>query len=349
MAEQNYTIKTSATPLVAITMGDPSGIGPEIIVKALQSGELHTLCRPIVIGEGSVLNNTIHLLNSYMKVRRIRSASEAQGQSDTIDLLDLQNLKGHDVIPGKVCSTCGKAAFEYIEIGARLAIEGNVDALVTAPVNKKAAQLAGLNRIGHLEFLAGLTGVSEYATMLISGPLRVVHHTTHYPLREACTLVTRDSIYPGLILIDRSFRQWGIQHPVIAVAALNPHAGEEGMLGTEEIDEIIPAIRDAQKAGIDARGPYPADTVFTRCIRGEFDVVLAMYHDQGHIPVKVYGFEKSVSIALGLPFIRTSVDHGTAFDIAGKGIADSLGIEEAVRVAVRLVKGQGLIGMSDQK
>ncbi len=323
-------------------MGDPSGIGPEVIVKALQSGQLQTLCRPIVIGELNILDKTIHLLNSSIKIHRIGSVNEAPGQSDAIDLLDLQNLKGHDVTPGKTCGTCGKAAFEYIEKGARLALEGNVDALVTAPVNKKAAQLAGFNRIGHLEFLAGLTGVSEYATMLVSGPLRVVHHTTHYPLRNVHTLVTRASIYARLMLIDRCFRQWGIPHPSVAVAALNPHAGEEGMLGTEEIDEIIPAIRDAQEAGTDARGPYPADTVFTRAIRGEFDVVLAMYHDQGHIPVKVYGFEKSVSIALGLPFIRTSVDHGTAFDIAGKGIADSRSIEESIRVAVRLVKRQGL-------
>jgi 4-hydroxy-L-threonine phosphate dehydrogenase PdxA len=184
--------------------------------------------------------------------------------------------------------------------------------------------------------------------MLVSGPLRVVHHTTHYSLSKACTLVTREGISTRLNLIDRSFRQWGISHPSIAVAALNPHAGEEGMLGLEEINEIAPAIRDAQEAGIDARGPYPADTVFTRCIRGEFDVVLAMYHDQGHIPVKVYGFEKSVSIALGLPFIRTSVDHGTAFDIAGKGIADPQSLKEAIRVAISFARGHGLIGIQEK-
>lgn len=342
MTEHHYTIKAPAMPLIAITMGDPAGIGPEIIVKALNSTQIHTLCRPIVIGDGSVIDKTIHSLNSRMKLNPIRSINEVTGKSDRIDLIDLHNLDAHNVIPGEIASIYGKAAFEYVEEGARLAWEGNVDALVTAPVNKKAAQLAGLTDVGHLEFLARLTGTSDYATMLISGPLRVVHHTTHYSLSKACSLVTREGISSRLKLIDRSLRQWGISHPSIAVAALNPHAGEEGMLGMEEINEISPAIMDAQETGIDARGPYPADTVFIRCIRGEFDVVLAMYHDQGHIPVKVYGFEKSVSIALGLPFIRTSVDHGTAFDIAGKGIADSHSLEEAIQVAISLVMGHGL-------
>jgi 4-hydroxythreonine-4-phosphate dehydrogenase len=348
MTEHHYTIKAPAMPLVAITMGDAAGIGPEIVVKVLHSRQIRTLCRPIVIGDGTVIDKTIRSLNSRMKLNHIRSINEATGKSDRIDLIDLHNLNAHDVVPGEICSTCGKAAFEYIEKGARLALNNAIDALVTAPVNKKAAQLAGLTDVGHLEFLARLTGVTDYATMLVSGPLRVVHHTTHYSLSKACTLVTREGISTRLNLIDRSFRQWGISHPSIAVAALNPHAGEEGMLGLEEINEIAPAIRDAQEAGIDARGPYPADTVFTRCIRGEFDVVLAMYHDQGHIPVKVYGFEKSVSIALGLPFIRTSVDHGTAFDIAGKGIADPQSLKEAIRVAISFARGHGLIGIQEK-
>ena len=342
MNEHYYTTKASAIPLIAITMGDPAGVGPEIIVKALDSGQIRAICRPIVIGDGTVMDKTIDSLHSRIKLRRIGSPGEATGKSEEIDVLDLDNLNEHDVDPGKICSICGKAAFDYIETAARLALDRRIDALVTAPINKKAAQLAGIKDVGHLEFLAKFTGVTEYATMLVSGPLRVVHHTTHYPLSKACTLITRESILARLTLIHRSFLQWGIPNPSIAVAALNPHAGEEGMLGTEEINEIAPAIRDAQATGIDARGPYPADTVFNRCIRGECDVVLAMYHDQGHIPVKVYGFEKSVSIALGLPFIRTSVDHGTAFDIAGKGIADSQSLEEAIRIAASLCRGKGL-------
>jgi 4-hydroxythreonine-4-phosphate dehydrogenase len=336
------TTKGSSFPVVAITMGDAAGIGPEIIVKALHSKQVRTICRPIVIGDGGIIEDALQLLRPHMSINRIRSIDEMSGKSNTINVLDLQNLNKEEVIPGKICAACGKAAIEYIEEGARLALNKSVDALVTAPINKKAAQLAGCMDIGHLELLARLSGIVEYATMLMTGPLRVVHYTTHYPLRDVCKLVTREKIAARLKLIDRSFRQWGISHPCIAVAALNPHAGEEGMLGMEEIEEIAPAIEDIQKAGIDAHGPFPADTIFNRCINGEFDVVLAMYHDQGHIPVKVYGFEKSISVALGLPFIRTSVDHGTAFDIAGKGIASSQSMEEAIHIAVRLVKGQGL-------
>jgi 4-hydroxythreonine-4-phosphate dehydrogenase len=336
------TTKDSSFPVVAITMGDAAGIGPEIIVKALQSKQIRTLCRPMVIGDGGIMEDVLQRLRAHMSINRIRSIDEISGKSGTIDVLDLQNLNVEEVIPGEICAACGKAVIEYIKEGARLVLNKSIDALVTAPINKKAAQLAGSMDIGHLELLARLSDVVEYATMLMAGPLKVVHHTTHYPLRDVCTLVTSEKIAAKLKLIDHSFGQWGISHPCIAVAALNPHAGEEGMLGTEEIEEITPAIEDAQKAGIDAHGPFPADTIFNRCINGEFDVVLAMYHDQGHIPVKVYGFEKSVSIALGLPFTRTSVDHGTAFDIAGKGIAGSQSMEEAIYVAVRLAKRQGL-------
>ncbi len=190
--------------------------------------------------------------------------------------------------------------------------------------------------MGHLELLARLTGATEYATMLVTGPLRVVHLTTHHPLKDACDLVTRDRILSRLKLTHDSFQKWGIEHPCIAVAALNPHAGEGGLLGREEIEEIRPAIEEAQNLAIDALGPFPADSVFNRALGGEFDAVLAMYHDQGHIPIKVHGFEKSVSVALGLPLVRTSVDHGTAFDIAGKGIANPQSLEEAIKMAVSL-------------
>ncbi len=190
--------------------------------------------------------------------------------------------------------------------------------------------------MGHLEYLAGLTGTSAYATMLLTGSLRVVHLTTHHSVKQACNLVTKERVLARLKLTHDSFRQWGIEHPCIAVAALNPHAGEGGLFGTEEIGEIIPAVEEAQGLAMDVRGPFPADSVFNRAISGEFDVVLAMYHDQGHIAIKVHGFEKSVSVALGLPFIRTSVDHGTAFDIAGKDIASSQSLEEAIKVAVEL-------------
>ncbi len=321
---------------IAITMGDAAGVGPEIIVKVLQLEEIYRFCCPLVIGEGSVIQETIDLLNSPLKVHTVQTVDEARGQYGTIDLFDLYNLNLKEVITGQICTACGKAAMEYIAKAAELALKDEVKAIVTAPINKEATTKAGYGDVGHLEFLARLTRVTEYATMLVTGPLRVVHLTTHHSLRQACDLVTRERVLARLRLTDDSFRKWDFEKPSIGVAALNPHGGEGGLFGTEEIEQIIPAVKEAQSLGIDVRGPFPADSIFTRAINGEFDAVLAMYHDQGHIPIKVHGFERSVSVALGLPFIRTSVDHGTAFDIAGKGIADSQSLEEAIKTAVAL-------------
>jgi 4-phospho-D-threonate 3-dehydrogenase / 4-phospho-D-erythronate 3-dehydrogenase len=329
-------------PVIAITMGDAAGIGPEVVVKALLSEEIYTLCRPLVIGESVSLQNALRLVNGRVGLNILNSAEEVSGRYGAIDLLDLHNLSPADVITGRICPACGKAAVEYVIRAAQLALHHQVAALVTAPINKESTRQAGYGELGHLELLAHFTDAREYATMLASGPLRVVHLTTHYSLKEALSYITRERILARLKLIQGSFLAWGIQHPAIGVAALNPHGGEGGILGMEEIEEITPAVRESQELGIDARGPYPADTVFNRAIKGEFPVVLAMYHDQGHIPVKVYGFEKSVSIALGLPFIRTSVDHGTAFDIAGKGIAEAESMKEAIKAAVKLYRESSL-------
>jgi 4-hydroxythreonine-4-phosphate dehydrogenase len=323
-------------PIIAITMGDAAGVGPEVIVKALQLEEIYRLCRPLVIGEGYIMQKTIKMLKSPLKLSPVKTAGEAKGQFGVIDLLDLQNIDPKEVITGQICVACGRAAMEYIAKAAELALKGEVKAIVTAPINKEATIKAGYGDVGHLEFLARLTHATEYATMLATGPLRVVHLTTHHSLRQACDLVTRERILARLKLTHDSFQRWGFERPIIGVAALNPHGGEGGLFGTEEIEQITPAVKEAQALGIDARGPFPADSIFTRALAGEFDAVLAMYHDQGHIPIKVYGFEKSVSVALGLPFIRTSVDHGTAFDIAGKGIADSQSLAEAIKTAVGL-------------
>ena len=327
---------TKLRPVIAITMGDAAGIGPEVIARALLSEHIYEICRPLVIGEGITMQKAIRLVNGRLTLRPVKTPDKTEGESGTIDLLDLHNLGPAEVTMGQISSACGRAAMEYITEAARLAREGKVKALVTAPINKEATRQAGYGEAGHLEFLASLTGATEYATMLVTGPLRVVHLTTHHPLRQACELVTRERILARLKLTHDSFQQWGIEHPRIAVAALNPHAGEGGLFGTEEIEEISPAIKEAQGLGIDAQGPIPADSVFNHAINEEFDVVLAMYHDQGHIPIKVHGFEKSVSVALGLPFVRTSVDHGTAFDIAGKGSASSQSLEEAIKTAVYL-------------
>jgi len=330
-------------PIIAITMGDPAGVGPEIVVKALLSKRIFDICRPLVVGEGNVMSDTLRLLERPVNLHRVEKAGEVKGQFGTIDLLDLHNLDQKEVVIGKVSKACGKAAMEYIATAAELVLQKKTKAMVTAPINKEATIQAGFGDVGHLEFLARITHAANYATMLVSGQLRVVHLTTHHSLKDACELVTKERILARLILTHDAFQQWGIIRPRLGVAALNPHAGEGGHFGSEEIEHIVPAVKEAQDLGIDARGPFPADSIFTRAIGGEFDAVLAMYHDQGHISIKVHGFEKSISVALGLPFIRTSVDHGTAFDIAGKGIADCRSLEEAIKMAVNLVEGKILL------
>jgi len=329
-------------PVIAITMGDAAGVGPEIIVKALISRQIYDMCCPLVVGDAGAMSEAVRLVESPLRLHSIDEVDELLGNYGTIDLIDLHNLDSKDVTIGRVCRACGKAAMEYIIKAADLALKDKVRALVTAPINKEATVQAGYGDIGHLEFLARISHIAEYATMLVSGTLRVVHLTTHYSLKDACALVTKEKILARLKLTDSSFRKWGVAGPRIGVAALNPHAGEGGLFGSEEIEQIIPAVKEAQNLGIDARGPFPADSIFVRAIRGEFDVVLAMYHDQGHIPVKVHGFEDSISVALGLPFVRTSVDHGTAFDIAGKGVAQSRSLEEAIKMAVSLIEGRVL-------
>jgi 4-hydroxythreonine-4-phosphate dehydrogenase len=321
-------------------MGDAAGVGPEIIVKALLSQQIYDICHPLVVGELFTMSEMVRLLNSPLELHPVETVGEVKGQLATIDLLDLHNLDHKEVVFGQVCKAYGKAAMEYVAKAAELALHRKVKAVVTAPINKEATIQAGYGDVGHLELLARLTHATEHATMLVSGPLRVVHLTTHYSLRDACKLVIKERIIDKLRLTHDSFRRWGIAYPRIAVAALNPHAGEGGLFGSEETEAILPAVKEAQDLGIDARGPFPADSIFTRAIGGEFDVVLAMYHDQGHIPIKVHDFERSISVALGLPFVRTSVDHGTAFDIAGKGIAHYKSLQEAIKMAVNLVKGK---------
>jgi 4-hydroxythreonine-4-phosphate dehydrogenase len=331
-------------PLIAITIGDAAGIGPEVVTRALLSAEVYRLCRPVVIGALPPMRRAVALVAGGTQLRRVANPGEATGQLGTIDLVDLGNLAETELTYGQVSAACGRAAMEFIAHAATLATSGQVRAMVTAPINKEAAALAGYTDVGHLEFLARLTGATRYATMLVSGRLRAVHLTTHHSLAEACRLVTRDRVLSRLELTHDSFTGWGFTSPRIGVAALNPHGGEGGMMGREEIEAIGPAVEAAAALGINARGPFPADSIFNRALAGEFDAVLAMYHDQGHIAIKVHGFAESVSVALGLPFIRTSVDHGTAFDIAGKGTADARSLEEAIRVAVGLCE-QGTLAV----
>ena len=329
-------------PVIAITMGDPCGIGPEVVVKALGSGQVHPICRPVVIGNIWSIQQAVALTGASLEVREVESPVEAGRSPGTIDVLDIHNLDVRDVTVGQISPACGKAAMEWVTRAGELAMEGRVDALATAPVNKEAASLAGYKAIGHMELLQELTGAPDVATILMAGPLRVVHLTTHRSLRVACDYVTKDRILGKLQLTHDTFAVWGIPNPRIGVAALNPHGSDGGLLGHEEAEEISPAIEAARQAGIDAYGPIPADIVFHHAIQGRYDTVLAMYHDQGHVAVKVHAFEESITANLGLPFVRTSVDHGTAFDIAGKGVAHYQGMIEAIRVAVALSLGKGI-------
>ena len=331
-------------PILGITMGDAAGIGPEVLAKSLAVKEIYDISRPFIVGSSYAMTGAIKLIKKPLKVHEINRVSEMLAQYGTIDVMDMHNLDPKDITVGKVSAACGRASMEYIHKAMELSLAKEIQAMVTAPINKEATMLAGYEGLGHLEYLAKATKARVYATMLATGNLRCVHLTTHYSLRDACDHVKKEPIVNYLKLTDENFRNWGFGKPRIGVAALNPHAGEDGMFGREEIDEIAPAVKEAVSQGVDATGPLPADSIFNHAINGRFDVVLVMYHDQGHIPIKVHGFEKSVSVALGLPFLRTAVDHGTAFDIAGKGIANAESMAEAMKVAVSLIEGRGLKG-----
>jgi 4-hydroxythreonine-4-phosphate dehydrogenase len=324
--------------IIGITMGDAAGVGPEVVARALANIDMATDWRALVIGDSEVMIKAMALVGNRSKLIAAGDNLQLNQNTDVLNILDLKNLSFSEVEIGKTSAACGKASVEYIIRAAQLALHHKIDAIVTAPINKESTTLAGFGELGHLELLAHYTDTKEYATMLVSDNLRVVHLTTHYSLKEAVRRVKKELILARLKLAQKFFNDWGYSHPIIGVAALNPHGGEHGIMGNEELEEIVPAMTLAKEFGIDARGPFPADTIFNRALKGEFDVVIAMYHDQGHIPIKVHNVQKSVSIALGLPFIRTSVDHGTAFDIAWKGIADAVRMQEAIKQAVVLVR-----------
>ena len=329
-------------PAIAITMGDPCGIGPEVVVKALADPRVYASCRPMVIGNTYAMNQAVKATGLPLTIRETDEPIGAGEDPTTVDVVDIHNLNPEDITVGQISVPCGKAAMEWVTKAGELALAGIVDGIATAPLNKEAAAMAGYESIGHTELLQELSGIKIIATMLMSKNLRVVHLTTHRSLRVACDYVRKDRILDFLQLTHDSFVRWGFPNPRIAAAGLNPHNSDGGLLGNEEADEIAPAVQAARERGIDVVGPIPADSVFHQAIAGRYDAVLAMFHDQGHIPVKVYGFEESVTANLGLPFVRTSVDHGTAFDIAGQGIAQHVSMLESIRLAVELARGNGL-------
>jgi 4-phospho-D-threonate 3-dehydrogenase / 4-phospho-D-erythronate 3-dehydrogenase len=326
-------------PIIAITVGDPAGVGPEVTLKALAREEVWACCRPLVVGDARVMAKAIDLVGATLAFHTITEAIDAAFDSAAPDLIDLGNVDVDTLGLGRVSASAGRASVDYIEKAVELARAGQVDAIATGPINKAALKAAGVPFIGHTELLADLTGEERVTTMLATPGLRVVHVTRHVPLAQVAKYITRENVLETTRLTDAGLKQMGIAVPRLAVAALNPHGGDDGLMGREELDVIGPAVESARVEGIDACGPIPADSVFFRAIRGEFDAVVAMYHDQGHIPIKTHGFERSVTVTLGLPIVRTSVDHGTAFDIAWQGLAHEESMVEAICLAAQLVPG----------
>jgi 4-phospho-D-threonate 3-dehydrogenase / 4-phospho-D-erythronate 3-dehydrogenase len=323
-------------PIIAITMGDAAGVGPEIIIKALAHREVYERCKPLIIGDVSRLRQAGEIVGSSLKVRSASGPKETAFEYGSVDCVDLGLIP--DNLPwGKLSALAGDAAFRYIERAVALASANEVDAICTAPLNKEALHAGGHPFPGHTEILAALTHTPEVSMMLMTPKLRVIHVTTHIGLIDAIARIEPGLVERTILRGQEALVRSGIASPRIGVCGINPHAGENGLFGHgEEEQKIEPAVQTLQARGIHVEGPLPADTLFFRAQRGDFDLVVAMYHDQGHGPVKVLGIEEGVNVTVGLPVIRTSVDHGTAFDIAGTGRADERSMLEALNQAILL-------------
>ena len=341
----------SKKPILGITMGDPASIGPEITVKALSDPAIYEKGSPIIIGDAAVMEAAVGIVGKDVKINAVSDVKEAKFEFGTIDVYDMKLVDMDKLERGVVSAMAGNAAFQYVKKVIELAMNHEVDATVTNALNKEAMNLAGHHYSGHTEIYAEYTGTKKYTMMLAHENLRVVHVSTHVSLREACDRVKKDRVLEVIRIADQACKELGIKEPKIGVAGLNPHSGENGMFGREEIEEITPAIEAAKGEGIIVDGPVPPDTVFSKARGGWYDIVVAMYHDQGHIPLKVVGFVYNqaeqkwdavagVNITLGLPIIRASVDHGTAFDQAGKGVANELSLINAMDYAIRMSAGR---------
>jgi len=340
-------------PRIAITLGDPAGIGPEIIAKTLADPETYRVCSPLVVGEGNAMRMGLEVADQRLKVNVIDEPNEAKFIHGTIDLIDLKNLDPTKIEMGRPAAMTGAASTQYVIHAADLALAGKVDAIVTAPLNKEAMHMGGYDYPGHTELLAEKSGTSEYAMMLATGKLRVVHATTHIPFKEIMDHLTTERVLTTINIAQEACLSLGIENPRIAVAGLNPHSSDGGIFGDEEETIIKPAIEKAQERGLNVEGPVPADTVFGKAAGGLYDMVVALYHDQGHIPVKLLGMKydeasgrwesvSGVNITLGLSFIRTSVDHGTAYGKASRreGTANPESLKEAIRYAVQMANAR---------
>ncbi len=319
---------------IAIPMGDPAGVGPEIVVKTAVSKEILDLCDLVVIGDKNVLEKAIEICQVNLKIHTIKNVEEGKYEKGILNVIDLENVDMNTLEYGQVQGMCGKAAFEYIKKCVELAMEHKVDAIATTPINKESLKAGNINYIGHTEILGDLSNSRDPLTMFEVDNMRVFFLTRHMSLRRACDAITKERVLEYIERCTKALKQLGVSGKM-AVAGLNPHSGEHGLFGDEEVKEITPAIEEAQKLGYDVVGPVGADSVFHQALQGRYAAVLSLYHDQGHIATKTYDFERTIAITLDMPFLRTSVDHGTAFDIAGKGIVSAVSMIEAVKLAAK--------------
>lgn len=338
-------------PILGITMGDPASIGPEVAVKALLDPKVHEVCQPVLVGEADVFEKAIGFCGLDLKINRISKIADARFEKGIADVFDLNYMNIADLKMGEITAEAGDVAFRTVVKNIELALAGEIDGTVTGPINKESIQKAGHVFAGHTEIYAHYTDTKKYGMLLVEENLRVIHVSTHVSLRQACDLVKKDRILDTISLINDACKKLGVANPKIGVAGLNPHASDGGLFGYEEEQEILPAVQEALKRGFNVEGPIPADTLFPKAIGGVYDGCVAMYHDQGHIPFKTVGFNwdqakgqmksvRGVNITLGLPIIRTSVDHGTAMEIAGRGIASPDAMVLAIEYAAKLHKNK---------
>lgn len=337
-------------PIIGISMGDPAGVGPEIVAMALGRAKVHRVCRPVVVGDAGVMQRAAAIVGGGLEVRPIGDVSDARFIRGAMDVYDLHDVELSRLTLGKVSAMAGHAAFEAVRTLIELAMARKLDATVTAPIHKEALHLAGHRFPGHTEIFAHFTKTADYTMMLAARDFRVAHVSTHVSLRQACDAVTRLRVLKVIELAHEACRKLGIRRPRIGVAGLNPHASDGGLFGSEERRHIAPAVAAARRQGIHADGPHPADTLFPKAAAGAYDICVAMYHDQGHVPVKLRGFQydakarawrtvRGINVSLGLPIIRVSVDHGTAFDQAGRGTASDASLVDAIEYAAKLAAG----------
>lgn len=322
-------------PVIGIPMGDPAGIGPEIVVKALTDKSTYEICKPLVIGDLGVMKQAAVFCGIKPGFNVVNDVSEAGFKAGIIDMIDMDNIDSEILEIGKVQSIGGSASFEYIKKAVDLAMNKKVDAIATTPINKESLKAAGIDYIGHTEILAGLTHTKDPLTMFEVRGMRVFFLSRHVSLRKACDLVTKDRLLDYIKRCTEALKRLGVTEGTMAVAGLNPHSGEHGLFGNEEVLHVETAVNEAQKMGYKVEGPIGADSVFHLALQGRFNSVLSLYHDQGHIAAKTLDFERTIAVTIGLPFLRTSVDHGTAFDIAGTGKASEISMSEAIRLAAK--------------